>query len=45
MNRAMARRLGAEFLGTAALLSAIVGSGIMGERPQPDEYIYRHPSC
>src|SRR5262249_3672742 len=28
----MARRLTAEFLGTALLLAAVVGSGIMGER-------------
>jgi len=28
----MSRRLGAEFIGTAFLLAAVVGSGIMGER-------------
>jgi len=31
MVRTLARRLGAEFLGTAMLLSTVVGSGIMGE--------------
>ena len=28
----LARRTGAEFFGTALLLAAVVGSGIMGER-------------
>lgn len=32
MNAALSRRLVAEFIGTALLLSAVVGSGIMGER-------------
>lgn len=32
MTQSLARRLAAEFLGTALLLAAIVGSGIMGER-------------
>lgn len=32
MNPGFMRRIGAEFLGTAALLMAVVGSGIMGER-------------
>jgi glycerol uptake facilitator-like aquaporin len=32
MTNSLARRLAAEFLGTAFLVAAIVGSGIMGER-------------
>jgi glycerol uptake facilitator-like aquaporin len=32
MNIPLARRLAAEFLGTAFLVAAVVGSGIMGER-------------
>ena len=32
MNPSLGRRLAAEFLGTAGLLVAVVGSGIMGER-------------
>lgn len=32
MNAAVARRLAAEFIGTALLLAIVVGSGIMGER-------------
>jgi glycerol uptake facilitator-like aquaporin len=31
-SRSRSRRLGAEFLGTALLLTAVIGSGIMGER-------------
>jgi len=32
MNPSLSRRMAAEFLGTAGLLMAVVGSGIMGER-------------
>ena len=32
MNHKLSKRLAAEFLGTALLLAAVVGSGIMGER-------------
>ena len=32
MRESLSRRLAAEFLGTAFLLLAVVGSGIMGER-------------
>jgi len=32
MNNSLSRRLVAEFLGTAFLVAAVVGSGIMGER-------------
>jgi len=32
MNHALRARIVAEFLGTAFLLAAVVGSGIMGER-------------
>jgi glycerol uptake facilitator-like aquaporin len=32
MTAALARRMAAEFLGTAFLVAAVVGSGIMGER-------------
>lgn len=32
MNTSLSRRLAAEFLGTAFLVAAVVGSGIMGER-------------
>jgi len=32
MKSSLSRRLAAEFLGTAFLVAAVVGSGIMGER-------------
>ena len=32
MTTSLARRLVAEFLGTAFLLAAVIGSGVMGER-------------
>ncbi|MGA2510530.1 MAG: aquaporin, partial [Candidatus Acidiferrales bacterium] len=32
MRISLARRIAAEFLGTAFLVAAVVGSGIMGER-------------
>jgi len=32
MNRSLAQRMFAEFLGTAFLVAAVIGSGIMGER-------------
>ena len=33
MTISPSRRLAAEFLGTAFLVAAVVGSGVMGERP------------
>jgi glycerol uptake facilitator-like aquaporin len=32
MTISLSRRLAAEFLGTAFLVAAVVGSGVMGER-------------
>ena len=32
MTTSLSRRLAAEFLGTAFLVAAVIGSGVMGER-------------
>ncbi|MEV6987498.1 MIP/aquaporin family protein, partial [Sphaerisporangium sp. NPDC051017] len=37
MNTALARRVFAEFLGTALLLAAVIGSGIAAQRLSPDD--------
>src|SRR3954451_6200059 len=37
MNNTLSRKVGAEFIGTAFLVAAVIGSGIMATRLSPDD--------